>query len=149
MVGSAVQVDPQHQREDGAQQREQAEHGKRDPADGLLRSRGGRGRTLVAKWGLLTVTSLRITRSGWKWPDIAGGGRLLAVGGSGRLLIPARAGLAMAPRGRLAAVARLAVLPRILRRTPPWRGEAWRRRLHPGIVTVAAHRLRVGQTAAN
>ena len=41
---------------------------------------------------------------------------------------------------RLATVARLDVLPRIVWRTAPLRGEAWRRSLHTGIVTATARR---------
>ena len=65
---------------------------------------------------------------------------MLAVIGSGWLVVAAGAGLAVALGDRLATVARLDVLPRIVWRTAPLRGEAWRRSLHTGIVTATARR---------
>ena len=64
---------------------------------------------------------------------------MLAVIGNGWLVVPAGAGLAVALGDRLATIARLDVFRRIVWRTAPLRGEAWRRSLHSGIVTAAAY----------
>jgi hypothetical protein len=55
-----------------------------------------------------------------------------------RRAVSSKAGLAVAPGTRLATGAGLGVRPRVVRRTTPLRGEAWWRRLHPGIVTAVA-----------
>jgi hypothetical protein len=76
---------------------------------------------------LLRVTGLRIARCGRRRRAVTGvRRRLLGVATGTRL--------GVARWGRLATIARLEVFPRIVWRTVPLRGKAWRRRLHPGIV---------------
>jgi hypothetical protein len=81
--------------------------------------------------GLLRVTGLRIASCGRRRRAVSGVGRRLLGMATG-------AGLAVALGGGLATIARLDALPRIVWRTVPLRGKAWRRRLHPGIVLPRA-----------
>src|SRR6202007_3146222 len=95
-AGRAARVDPQRQRENGAEQPEQPDAGIGDPADGLLGGRGGWLRALAAPRGREIsglVTGRRI--AGCRWRAVAAGAGTVAA------------------EGRLAAEAGLAVLWRI------------------------------------